>query len=104
MATDSFVFVAYYTEGLRIFDARYPIPTEIAYFDSYSEESTFKQNGNWGLYTLLPSKRILISDRQNGLFLLGFDAQLFGEKLIGERGFIYPNPATKNEAVNVPVI
>lgn len=101
MATDSFVYVAYYNEGLRIFDARYPIPTEIAYFDSYSEESTFKQNGNWGLYTLLPSKRILISDRQNGLFLLGFDATLFSEKLIGDSGFIYPNPATKNEAITV---
>jgi choice-of-anchor B domain-containing protein len=99
MATDSFVYVAYYNEGLRIFDARYPIPTEIAYFDSYSEESFFKQNGNWGLYTLLPSQRMLISDRQNGLFLLGFDAALFSEKLIGDAGFIYPNPAKKGETI-----
>lgn len=101
MATDTFVYVAYYNEGLRIFDARYPVPTEIAHFDSYSEESFFKQNGNWGLYTLLPSKRLLISDRQNGLFLLDFDAALFSEKLITNEGFIYPNPASKNEPIVV---
>lgn len=97
MVTDTFAFVAYYNEGLRIFDLRYPIPKEIAHFDSYPDNSPFKLNGNWGIYSLLPSKRLLISDRQYGLFLIGFDQGVFSTTIQEEQIYAYPNPIVSNQ-------
>lgn len=76
MATNEFAFVAYYNEGLRIYDIQ-GFPEEIAYFDTYPTEHFYKLNGAWGIYSLLPSERLLVSDRQNGLFLFHFDRSVF---------------------------
>jgi len=105
MCTDTFAFVAYYNEGFRVFDLRYQVPLEIAHYDTYPDEHPFKMNGNWGLYTLFPSKRILVSDRQYGLFLLGFDQQVFANRTDDEAFIVYPNPMTEAEPsiVRLPV-
>ena len=100
MCTDTFAFVAYYNEGFRIFDLRYPVPLEIAHYDTYPDDHPFKMNGNWGVYSLLPSKRILVSDRQYGLFLLGFDQKVFAKT--NRNGVtLYPNPLLEGEAAIV---
>lgn len=97
-ATNEFAFVAYYNEGLRIFDLRYPVPQEVAYFDSYPDEHHFKMNGNWGVFAELPSKRILISDRQYGLFLLDFDQEAMLKNYpLGKDLSFYPNPIRSDE-------
>lgn len=101
MATDTFVYVAYYNEGLHVYDMRYTIPTEIAHYDTYPDNTSFKQNGNWGLFTLLPSKRILASDRQYGLFLLDFDQDLFKTTTVNETPVLYPNPLGAGETITV---
>lgn len=95
MCTDTFAFVAYYNEGFRVFDLRYSPPLEIAHYDTYPKEHFFKMHGNWGLYTLLPSGRILASDRQYGLFVLGFDRNVFGPAKDDEVSVLYPNPLSE---------
>lgn len=67
MCTNQFAFVAYYNEGLRIFDIR-NAPIEIASYDTYPTSSIFKMNGAWGVFSNYLSGRIIVSDRQNGLF------------------------------------
>lgn len=80
MSTNEFAFVAYYNEGLRIFDIRNNI-TEIAHYDTYPINFFYKLNGAWGIYSELPSERILVSDRQTGLYLFDFDRSVFLNKL-----------------------
>jgi choice-of-anchor B domain-containing protein len=100
MANDTFCFVAYYNLGIHIYDMRYPQPQEIAYYDTYPATSAFPMNGNWGLYTLLPSKRILASDRQYGLFLFDFRETNFGA-IVNKDVLLYPNPANSTEPLQI---
>ena len=92
MANDTFVYVAYYNLGLHIYDLRYPQPLEVAYYDTYPTTSFFPMNGNWGVYSLLPSKRILAADRQYGLYLFGFDASILSAGT-GDEVVLFPNPS-----------
>jgi len=94
MCTNQFAFVAYYNEGLRIFDIR-NAPIEIASYDTYPTSSIFKMNGAWGVFSNYLSGRIIVSDRQNGLFLLHFDQSVFMNEAADEFS-VYPNPASKN--------
>jgi choice-of-anchor B domain-containing protein len=94
MCTNQFAFVAYYNEGLRIFDIR-NAPIEIASYDTYPTSSIFKMNGAWGVFSNYLSGRIIVSDRQNGLFLFHFDQTIFINEA-SDKFNIYPNPASKN--------
>ncbi|MEY3236335.1 MAG: hypothetical protein RI883_436 [Bacteroidota bacterium] len=94
MCTDQFAFVAYYNEGLRIFDIR-NTPVEVASYDTYPTSSNFKMNGAWGVFSNYNSGRIIVSDRQNGLFLFHFDQSIFMNEAADEFS-VYPNPASKN--------
>jgi choice-of-anchor B domain-containing protein len=99
--TNEFAFVAYYNDGLRIFDLRKTPPTEIGVYDTYSDNSItngFSMWGAWGIHALLPSERILISDRNNGFFLFEFDRSTF---IIPskEQVQLYPNPSSVGEEV-----
>jgi choice-of-anchor B domain-containing protein len=101
--TNEFAFVAYYNDGLRIFDLRKTPPTEIGVYDTYSDNSItngFSMWGAWGIHALLPSERILISDRNNGFFLFQFDRSTF---IIPskEQVQLYPNPSSVGEEVFV---
>lgn len=92
MITNDFAFAAYYNEGLRIYDIRPQLPKEIAHYDTYPiEEQLFKMNGAWGIYSELPSERLLVSDRVNGLFLLDFNRNVFQSSAPNEIN-CYPNP------------
>jgi choice-of-anchor B domain-containing protein len=94
MITNDLAFIAYYNEGLRIFDLRFPIPKEIAFFDTYPETNAFKMNGAWGVYSNYPSGRIIVSDRQYGLYLFDFDRELFLVQPEQSSFALYPNPAS----------
>jgi len=101
--TNEFAFVAYYNDGLRIFDLRKNPPTEIGVYDTYidnAQTNGFSMWGAWGVHALLPSERILISDRNNGFFLFEFDRSKF---LIPSTEYIhlYPNPSSIGEEVYV---
>lgn len=101
MITDTLAFVAYYNEGFQVFDMRYPVPKRIAYYDTYPKETEFKMNGDWGLYTLLPSQRIIASDREFGLFLFEFDRSVFEVFVSENESAVYPNPVPQGEMAEV---
>jgi choice-of-anchor B domain-containing protein len=69
----NYVISSYYYQGVRIYDISNPqIPTEVAYFDTYPQADEKKFAGCWGVYPFLPSKKILASDMQTGLYVLEF--------------------------------
>lgn len=65
--------VAYYKDGLQIFDISDPADViRTGYFDTdpLDNGSSSEYQGAWGAYIDLPSGNILVSDMQNGLFIL----------------------------------
>lgn len=96
MLDDQFAYVAYYNYGLRIFDYTKTPVEQVAYYDTYPEDQVFKMNGAWGIFSQLPSKRLLVSDRMHGLFLFDFNRSVFAkrnEDLIQ----VYPNPIVSGQ-------
>lgn len=68
---DQFVYVSYYHDGLQVFDISDPgNPIKAAYYDTFLPDHHNGYAGNWGVYPLLPSGNILVSDIQSGLFVL----------------------------------
>ncbi len=64
------IYESNYRSGLRIFDATDPVePVEIAYFDTYPDDDDTHFNGLWGNYPYLPSRIVLGSDIEKGLFI-----------------------------------
>ena len=66
-------YVAHYKRGLVIFDSTSPTSlTEVGSFDTYLTPSANSAgtDGAWGTYPFLPSGTLLVSDIENGLFLL----------------------------------
>ena len=67
------VFEANYTSGLRVLefgDLAAQEISEIAFFDSYPASDGAEFRGAWSVYPYLPSGTILVSDIDNGLFVL----------------------------------
>ena len=94
------VFVAYYNQGLRIFDlARSPVE-EIAYYDTFYQKTAYKLNGAWGIYVYERTNQIIISDRQNGIFLFKFPIDILES---GNTGMITSNtPFVDENSVLIP--
>jgi choice-of-anchor B domain-containing protein len=66
-------YVSHYKRGLVIFDSTNPQSlTEIGSFDTYLSPSANSAgtDGAWGVYPFLPSGSLLVSDIENGLFVL----------------------------------
>ncbi|MBU2018585.1 MAG: choice-of-anchor B family protein [Bacteroidetes bacterium] len=91
MIDNEFIYVAYYNEGLRVYSYRGAGVKEVAFYNTYSTDNPFKMNGAWGVFTQFKSGRILVSDRQNGLFLFDFQKRFF-QNNVNEDYRIYPNP------------
>lgn len=69
---EKLAFVAHYNLGLRVFDlSKRPIK-EIAYFDTFLQETDYKLNGAWGVSIIEENNQILVCDRQNGIYLFSF--------------------------------
>lgn len=96
------LFVSYYNEGLRIFDTRSPVK-EIAHYDTYPLQNNFLMNGAWGVYPFRNGTRILVSDRSFGLFLFGFDSDVFEAQLTTDEVVLFPNPVTQGAEFTVIV-
>ena len=100
MLDDNFAFVAYYNEGLRIYNLNSNKVDEVGHYDTYPTESSFKMYGAWGVYSDLPSGKILVSDRQNGLFLFDFDRDVFSTSHEGDVT-IYPSLIENNSPLTI---
>lgn len=75
--TDELAFVAYYNKGFRIFDLKTKPIEEVGHYDTFFQETEYKLNGAWGVYVFEKEEMILLSDRQNGLYLFSFPIGLY---------------------------
>jgi len=100
---DNFVYLSYYHDGLQIFDVSSPSnPKKVGYYDTYLGNNGSFFSGAWGVYPLLPSGNILVSDMQSGLFILEFNID---EVIICEGNSVYlENESQSNEGVYVDII
>ncbi len=93
MYKEGYVYVSHYNDGLQVFDVRDPEePVTFAYYDTYPQTDLSPFRGAWGVHCFLPSERVLISDRQTGLYLfkINFPPEIESELAHG----FYPNPFT----------
>ena len=68
---DQFAYLSYYHDGLQIFDISDPSnPLKVGFYDTYLPNHHNGYAGAWGIYPMLPSGNILISDIQSGLYVL----------------------------------
>jgi len=102
MITNEFAFVAYYNEGLRVYDIRPRVPVEIAHYDTYPVSSFFNMNGAWGIYADYPSGNLLVSDRHYGLFLFDFNRSVFSQPP-QDNTTLYPNPSTIDGTITIRI-
>lgn len=66
----NYAIVAHYSAGVRIINISNPaVPVEVAWYDTYPSNNGNNYDGCWGVF-LLPSGKIIASDRQTGLYVL----------------------------------
>ncbi len=71
-----YAYQANYTSGLRILKLVNPAAgtlREDGFFDTYGQSNSLDFNGAWSCYPFFNSGVIVVSDRQNGMFLLQFN-------------------------------
>lgn len=100
MVNDHDLVVAYYQDGIQLFDASNPANVvRTGFFDTSPNNGAGLPNPNysgcWGAYVDLPSGLILASDMQNGMFVLDASSILATPTITSENTIVsaYPNPA-----------
>ncbi len=72
-----YLHMSYYYDGYYVFDVSDPAnPVLAAFYDTCTIPNTGSYKGVWGVYPLLPSGNVLISDMQNGLYVLDPDLNI----------------------------
>lgn len=67
----NYLFVSYYYDGLQIYDISEPEnPQRVLYYPTSSLPHKETYEGAWGVYPFLPSGNVLVSDMQEGLFVI----------------------------------
>ena len=102
------LYMAYYMDGLQVFDISNPSnPVRVGYFDTYWQNTpgiypSPGYAGAWGAYPYLPSGTILVSDMQNGLFVLDPSALTDISSSTKKQLFsIQPNPVLKGNKITI---
>ena len=102
---DNLLYVSHYYDGLWIWDISNPAePAYVASYDTYPLAGGNSYKGAWGVYPLLPSGNILVSDMQYGLFVLAppeYTTNINEQNITS----VFPNPCKdilniKEEGVN----
>ncbi len=97
---DNLVYVSHYHDGLWIWDISDPTnPTYVASYDTYTPSGHASYKGAWGVYPLLPSGNILVSDMQSGLFVFSPPSQDTSNIVEKNKEIIFPNPC--NDILNI---
>lgn len=95
------LYVSYYFDGLQVYDISDPINPvrEMYYPTSKFPPTNGLYRGAWGVYPFLPSGNILVSDMQEGLFVVDGDYEVMtaideqGLELNNAQFSISPNPS-----------
>lgn len=106
-------YIAYYQDGLQVYDVSDPVnPARIGYFDTHYQTAmggpypSPAYQGAWGAYPYLPSGNILVSDMQNGLFVLD-PSPMFAsveENTQAVAFSLFPNPASADETCTIRLL
>lgn len=98
------LYVSSYHDGLQVYNISEPEnPTKVASFSTYALDDHDSYRGAWGVYPLLPSGTILVSDMQYGLFVLKSSIDLDIHQEIKQTNLsIYPNPAQNELKIGLP--
>jgi len=101
------LYVSYYVDGLQVFDISDPEnPVRELYYDTSTEEpGPGRYRGAWGVYPFLSSGNILVSDMQNGLFVVDGDVPVVDvdEHELEIEVIVYPNPSVGLFNINLAV-
>lgn len=66
-----YLYASYYYDGLQVYDISDPKnPLRVAHYSTSEINHRRNYEGAWGVYPFLPSGNILVSDMQEGLFVL----------------------------------
>ncbi len=70
LLTDTFAVTAYYCDGVVVFDVSHPDNMiKVASYDTWPN-ACVGYNGTWGAYPYLPSGNLILSNIEDGLFVL----------------------------------
>ncbi len=65
------LYVSYYYDGLQVYDLTDPEnPQRESFYPTSTIDARNSYEGSWGVYPFLPSGNIIVSDMQEGFFLL----------------------------------
>ena len=89
------LFSSYYYDGLQVWDISNPENIiRVMEYRTSNIEHRLRYEGAWGVYPFLPSGIILVSDMQEGLFVLEFPLSNVAETLASINEIkVYPNPS-----------
>jgi choice-of-anchor B domain-containing protein len=69
----NYAHIAYYTSGYVVLDISDPANPQFAgQYDTYPQNNSQNYAGAWGAYPFFPSKAVVVSDMQTGLYVLNF--------------------------------
>ncbi|PQJ76719.1 choice-of-anchor B family protein [Polaribacter glomeratus] len=95
---DNIYFQANYTAGVRMIDVsnvENKIFTEVGFFDTYPNNNSTAFNGAWNVYPYFPSGNIIVSDINNGFFVIKKNGTLSLQNQELQKSFsVYPNPTS----------
>ena len=71
---DNYLYMSYYIFGLQIIDISDPYNLSMAgFYDTYRQTGDlYTYDGAWGTYPYFSSDKIVVSDRQSGLYVIDF--------------------------------
>ena len=80
MIKGNLAYVSHYFDGLEIYNISDPENViRVAWYDTYTKDNS-SGRGAWGIHALLPSGKIIISDRQTGLYVFTLESNTFYPK------------------------
>ena len=91
-----YLYVSYYYNGLQVYDITdRENPQRIMHYPTSNLPNGNRYEGAWGVYPFLPSGNILVSDMQEGLFVVeGVNSIVSNNEVATDMFSIYPNPVT----------
>ena len=100
---DNYVYVSSYHDGLQVYDiSDQENPTKVASFSTYLLDDHTSYRGAWGVYPLLPSGNILVSDMQYGLYVLAPSGNFDLKQNPNNKLSLHPNPANQAIQIQIP--